>query len=105
MPSGLNSAPSLPSGLESNTPPSLPAGLGSAPALPSGIEQTEATVKGYEEDQEESFSLFNQDEPFINVEGFMANAIEDKRMLELISFPLKATRIGCAEARSASFGD
>ncbi|SMG65568.1 hypothetical protein BMETH_357811752403, partial [methanotrophic bacterial endosymbiont of Bathymodiolus sp.] len=35
----------------------------------------------------------------------MANAIEDKRMLELISFPLKATRIGCAEARSASFGD
>lgn len=70
MPSGLNSAPSLPSGLESNTPPSLPAGLGSAPALPSGIEQTEATVKGYEEDQEESFSLFNQDKPFINVEGF-----------------------------------
>jgi hypothetical protein len=31
--------------------------------------------------------------------------IPDKRMLELISFPLKATRIGCAEARSASFGD
>lgn len=70
LPSGLNSAPSLPSGLESNTPPSLPAGLGSAPALPSGIEQTEATVEPYEEGQEESFSLFNQDEPFINVEGF-----------------------------------
>ena len=67
LPAGLNSTPPpLPGGLEPSVSPSLPAGLDSAPALPGGIEQVETT----EEDQEKSFSLFDQDEPFINVEGF-----------------------------------
>ena len=67
LPAGLNSSPPLPGGLEPSTSPSLPTGLGSAPALPSGIEQTDTKT---EEEQEDSFSLFDKDEPFINVSGF-----------------------------------
>jgi len=70
LPAGLpsSSAPALPSGLDKpkSNAPTLPSGLDSAPALPGGMDQVEAQ----EADQEESFSLFNQDEPFINVEGF-----------------------------------
>ena len=69
LPAGLNSSPPLPGGLEPGTSPSLPAGLGAAPALPSGIEQTESSLAD-QEDQEESFSLFDAGEPFINVSGF-----------------------------------
>ncbi len=59
LPAGLNSSPSLPSGLGS---PSLPSGLNTSPSLPSGLNQT--TVNNVENNEEDN------NEPFINVTGF-----------------------------------
>jgi len=66
LPAGLNTAPALPSGLTPSAAPSLPSGLEQSPALPTGIEPTEVT-----EQTSEPFNLFDQDEPFINVSGFL----------------------------------
>lgn len=66
LPSGLNTPPALPIGLTPGNSPALPSGLGKSPSLPIGIEQSEKT-----EEQSDSFKLFDQDEPFINLSGFL----------------------------------
>ncbi|WP_428356153.1 hypothetical protein [Methyloprofundus sp.] len=69
LPSGLNTPLPLPGGLESGSSPSLPTGLDTAPALPTGIEQAESKPADQTEEQE-SFNLFDAEEPFINFSGF-----------------------------------
>lgn len=69
LPSGLNQAPSLPTGLEPDTPPKLPTGLGSTPTLPSGIKQPESKPVPQQKEPD-TFSLFDQDEPFLEFSGF-----------------------------------
>lgn len=68
LPPGLNPAPSLPTGLTSpkSSVPALPSGLSTPPSLPTGIKQAENT-----EQNPKPFNLFDQDEPFINVSGFL----------------------------------
>jgi len=63
LPSGLNTSPALPSGL--NNSPALPSGLSTPPSLPSGLNNTQNATSATDES-----SLFDQDEPFINVSGF-----------------------------------